>query len=53
MDYELWIGTNPKYKNAIAFQIKMDFVAIRESDNTWKLGKKNACLMKVVQMLHI
>ena len=32
------MGTNPKYENAIAFQIKMDFVTIEESDNPWKLN---------------
>lgn len=31
------MGINPKCENAIAFQIKMDFLTIRESDNSWKL----------------
>lgn len=31
------MGINPKSENAIAFQIKMDFLTIRESDSPWKL----------------
>ena len=31
------MGINPESESAIAFQIKMDFLTIRESDSPWKL----------------
>lgn len=37
MNYE-WASIQ-KGENAIAFQIKMDFLTIRESDNSWKLDR--------------
>lgn len=43
------MGINPKCENAIAFQIKMDFPTIRESDSPWKLDTDGEVLQIYIE----